>query len=99
MTLEERVTRLEQRVDSLQRVEESLSGLRTDFNAFRAEQANILGRILATLKALATRARLIIDSGSIVAEQYELEPPTESVALPDLIVEEGDDGVKRLVDR
>jgi hypothetical protein len=55
MTLEERVTRLEQRVDSLQRVEESLSGLRADFNAFRAEQANILGRILATLEALERR--------------------------------------------
>jgi hypothetical protein len=55
MTLEERVARLEQRVDSLQRVEASLSGLRVDFNAFRAEQATILGRILATLERLEQR--------------------------------------------
>lgn len=55
MTLEERVTRLEQRGESLERIEQAVVGLRSDFNTFRTEQAVILGRILATLEALERR--------------------------------------------
>jgi hypothetical protein len=59
MTLEERVARLEQRIDQLDRIEQRLEsvevavvGLRSDFNAYRVENGAILGRILATLENL-----------------------------------------------
>jgi chromosome segregation ATPase len=64
MTLEERVARLEQRADQFDRIEQRLgrieqrlesvqtavTGLRTDFNEYRNENAAVLGRILATLE-------------------------------------------------
>ena len=54
MTLEERVTRLEQRTERLDGIESGIVGLRSDFNTFRAEQGVILGRILATLEEQGT---------------------------------------------
>lgn len=58
MTLEERVSRLEQhalelgRIEQrLERVEAGIAGLRQDFQGYRAENAAILERILATLSA------------------------------------------------
>ena len=57
MTLEERVARLEQRIDQLDRIETSLVGLRADFNAFRSEQGAILSRILGTLEELRDQQR------------------------------------------
>jgi hypothetical protein len=62
MTIEERVTRLERRIDQLDRIENAVIGLRSDFNGFRAEFATsqaehgkILGQILATLQELQQR--------------------------------------------
>jgi hypothetical protein len=57
VTLEERVTRLEQRIEQLDRIERRLEGveqavigLRSDFNTYRTENGAVLGRILATLQ-------------------------------------------------
>ena len=49
MTLEERVAKLEQRADQLDRLETAIKGLRGDFNTYRAEHGAILERILGTL--------------------------------------------------
>jgi hypothetical protein len=67
--LEDRVARLEQRLDSLERIEKELGhidegvttlalgfrDLRSDFNAYRAENGAVLERILATLQDLQRR--------------------------------------------
>jgi hypothetical protein len=62
MTIEDRVARLEQRIDQMDRielrlehVEEAIVGLRADFNAYRTDNAQALSRILATLQDLANR--------------------------------------------
>ena len=49
MTLDERVTRLEQRIDQLERIETSITGLRADFNAFRKDTSVSFERVLTTL--------------------------------------------------
>lgn len=53
MTLEERVTRLEEH--ALGGLEADIRGLRADFNTFRSEQGAILGRILGTLERIEQR--------------------------------------------
>jgi hypothetical protein len=55
VTLEERVTRLEQRTDQFDRIENAITGLRSDFNAYRRDNALILERILASIEALNRR--------------------------------------------
>ncbi len=68
MTIEERLVRLEQRIDQLDRIEEGLEtvagelkGFRAEFTDFRADQAQILGRILATLDSHDHTLREIAD--------------------------------------
>lgn len=62
MTLEERVARLEQRLDQLDRIESSLDdidttlkALRADFGVYANSNARVLERILATLQDLQRR--------------------------------------------
>jgi hypothetical protein len=60
--IEERVARLETRIDQLERIEKAVVGLRSDFNDFRnefstyrTENGAVLARILATLESLQHR--------------------------------------------
>jgi hypothetical protein len=53
--LEERVARLEQRNDQMDRIEQAVVGLRADFNAYRRGNGAVLERILATLRDLQRR--------------------------------------------
>lgn len=69
MTLEERVARLEQRIDQLDRienavlglredvgrVEHAVNGLRSDFGRYAADNASSLGRILTSIDELQRR--------------------------------------------
>jgi hypothetical protein len=55
MTLEDRVTRLEARIDQLDRIEHELVGLRADVNRHAADHGATLGRILASLQDLQRR--------------------------------------------
>ena len=85
MTLEERVSRLEQRAEVMDRLEQAMVGLRSDFNTFRGEQGAILERILATLAEqgaiqghiLATLAEQGAIQGRMLAslERIEQRPP------------------------
>jgi ABC-type transporter Mla subunit MlaD len=62
VTIEDRVARLEQRIDQLDHIEQRLEnveaavvGLRSDFNTYRGENGAVLGRILATLETMQDR--------------------------------------------
>lgn len=62
MTLEERVARLEQRLDQLDHIESALDdidgtlkALRADFGVYATGNARVLERILATLQDLQQR--------------------------------------------